>query len=125
MIPFIGIAGSVAVLGIVFWLLLTRRLREKYAALWVIVSIAVLLLASAPGLLYGLTDLLGVELPVNMLFIMAIVMLAGVCLHLSRELSQTEDEARRLAEEVAILRAQGEKLRDEFDAMRAILDDRS
>jgi hypothetical protein len=41
---------------------------------------------------------------------MSILMLLGVCLHLSWEISVVEDETRSLAEEVAILRTQFESL---------------
>ncbi len=110
MIAWIGV--GIAVLGLVFvvWMLLTRRLREKYAILWILVAVVMIVIGVFPGLLSGLTGLLGVQLPVNLLFAMAIALLLGVGLHLSWELSQVEDESRRAAEEIAILRAQLETL---------------
>jgi len=116
MIVVFGIAFAVVIILIVLWMLLTRRLREKYAVLWLIVGLAVLLLGVFPQLLLGLTSALGVQLPVNLLFAMAITLLLGVSLHLSWELSQAEDENRRNAEEVAILRAQLEALTARVDA---------
>lgn len=106
MIVFLGIALAVLIIVVVLGLLLTRRLREKYAVLWLVIGVVVLVLGIFPQLLYWLTDAVGVELPANLLFAIAIVLLLGVSLHLSWELSQAEDEIRRTAEEVAILRAQ-------------------
>ena len=106
MIVFFGIFLAIVIIVVVMWMLLTRRLREKYAALWLLIGLAVLILGVFPQLLLGLTDLLGVQVPANLLFAFAIVLLLGVALHLSWELSQAEDEIRRAAEEVAILRAQ-------------------
>lgn len=106
MIVFLGIALAVLIIVVVLGLLLTRRLREKYAVLWLVIGVVVLILGIFPQLLYWLTDAVGVELPANLLFAIAIVLLLGVSLHLSWELSQAEDEIRRTAEEVAILRAQ-------------------
>ena len=106
MIIALGIVLALVILGIVLWMLLTRRLREKYALLWLVIALAVLVLGLFPELLFGLTDMLGVAVPANLLFALATVLLIGVCLHLSWELSQVEDETRRLAEEVAILRAE-------------------
>jgi hypothetical protein len=60
--------------------------------------------------LNGLADLVGVELPANLLFILALALLIGVTLHQSFELSTAEDEIRRVAEEVAILRTEAERL---------------
>ncbi|WP_374311200.1 DUF2304 domain-containing protein [Microbacterium sp.] len=105
MIVFAGIALAAIIIAIVFWMLVTRRLREKYAALWLIIGLGVLVLGAFPQLLLGLTSALGVQVPANLLFSIAIVLLLGVALHLSWELSQAEDEIRRVAEEAAIARA--------------------
>lgn len=84
-------------------LLRSRRLREKYAALWIVVGLAIVLLAVMPGLLKALSQLLGFEVPSNLLFVLAIFLLLGVALHLSLEISRLEDETRVLAENIAIL----------------------
>ncbi|KAA9085086.1 DUF2304 domain-containing protein [Microbacterium radiodurans] len=110
MIVLLGITLAVVILVVVTWMLLTRRLREKYAALWLVIALAVLVLGIFPQLLETLTGIFGVQVPANLLFSMAIVLLLGVSLHLSWELSQAEDEIRRAAEEVAILRAQVERI---------------
>lgn len=106
MIVFFGIALAVVILSIVVWMLLARTLREKYAVMWLVIGLAVLILGVFPQLLLWLTDTLGVAVPANLLFALAIVLLLGVALHLSWELSQAEEEIRRAAEEAAIARAE-------------------
>ena len=110
MIVLAGIGLAVLVLTIITVLLLRRRLREKYATLWLIIGLVILVLAVFPGLLLWLSDALGVAVPSNLIFALALVLLIGVTLHLSWELSQAEDEVRRVAEDVAILRADLEQL---------------
>ena len=110
MIALTGIVFAVVLLVVVFGMLLTRRLREKYAVLWIVIGLAMLILGIFPQLLMGMTSLFGVIIPANLLFAMAIVLLLGVGLHLSWELSQAEDELRRAAEELAILRTEHEGL---------------
>lgn len=112
MIVFLGIALALLILVIVIWMLVARRIREKYAALWLIIGAAVFIVGLFPQLLIWLTGVLGVQLPSNLLFAFAIVLLLGVALHLSWELSHAEEEIRRLAEESAIARA-------DIDALRA------
>lgn len=112
MIVFVGIGLAVLILVIVLWMLLTRKLREKYAVLWLVIAVSVLIVGLFPGLLGALTALLGVQVPSNLLFATAILLLLGVALHLSWELSQVEEETRRLAEEAAILRTQLESVED-------------
>ena len=111
MIVAVGIIFALVVMALIVSLLLRRQLREKYAVLWLLVGVAILVLALVPGLLVGLADVLGVEIPSNLIFSLAIFLLVGVTLHLSWELSQAEDEVRRVAEEVAILRADVEEIR--------------
>lgn len=112
MITILGIVFALGVLIAIVWMLLSHRLREKYAALWLIIGIAMLLLTIFPGMLVGLADGLGVEVPANLLFVLALALLIGVTLHQSWELSTVEDETRRVAEEVAILRGEIEVLHD-------------
>lgn len=105
MIVIAGIVFALLVLVIIIVMLLRRQLREKYATLWLVIGLALLILAIFPNVLLAMADLLGVEVPSNLIFALAIVLLVGVTLHLSWELSQAEDEVRRVAEDVAILRA--------------------
>ncbi len=101
---FFVVVTSVIVLG-VFNLLRSRRMREKYAFLWMLVGLAIIVLAALPSLLQVLAHALGFQLPSNFLFLLAIMLLLGVSLHLSLEVSRLEDETRVLAEDVAILNA--------------------
>ena len=110
MIAIAGIVLAVVIIVFVLWMLLTRRLREKYAVLWLVIALVVLVVGVFPGLWEALTMALGVQLPSNLLFAAAILLLMGVTLHLSWELSSAEDEIRRLAEESALHRAELERL---------------
>lgn len=106
---------SLVILLLVFDMLRRKQIREKYAALWLIVGAAMLVLAAFPRLLELVADILHVQVPSNLLFAMSILLALGVCLHLSWEISVVEDETRVLAEEAAILRAQLEKLELRID----------
>lgn len=105
---------ALVVMGIVLELVRRKIFREKYAALWLIIGASALVLAGWPGLLSDVSKLLGVQVASNLLFALCIILLLGVCLHLSWELSVVEDENRTLAEEVAILRSGMERLEDRF-----------
>src|SRR5262249_10336171 len=99
----VGLVGSLLVLAGIFELLRRRQLSEKYAVLWLVVGVIVLVLTIFPDLLNALAQVTGVALPVNLLFFVGLVFLVLVTLHLSWELSRVEHETRKLAEEVAIL----------------------
>ncbi|MFJ2368628.1 DUF2304 domain-containing protein [Microbacterium sp. NPDC087665] len=112
MIVFLGVTFALFILAIIVWMLLSKRLREKYAILWLIIGIGMLVLTVFPDLLVWLSNVLGVQVPSNLLFVGALALLVGVTLHQSWELSTAEDETRRVAEEVAILRAEVDALKD-------------
>jgi hypothetical protein len=117
MIVFFALALAAGLLLVVLTLLLRRQLSEKYAALWLIVTVLVLVLGLFPGLLDWMTAALGVQVPANLLFSLAIVLLLGVGLHLSWEISRAEDELRRVAEESALNRGEIARLTARVDRL--------
>jgi hypothetical protein len=116
-----AVVGAVLVLGLMVELLRRRQLREKYAALWLLVGLGVLVLVVAPGLLTWVSEALGFEVPSNFLFFIALTLLLTVTVHLSWELSRVEEETRELAEEVALIKL---RLDEETpsDAQRPVAD---
>ena len=111
----LGLLTSVGITVFIVELLRRRILREKYAVLWLLVCIGLLLFSVFPGLLARLADLLGFEVPANLLFVISLVLLLVVSVQLSYEVSRVEARTRRLAEEVAILRRQVDDIRDDSD----------
>ncbi|MFD1858370.1 DUF2304 domain-containing protein [Aeromicrobium camelliae] len=107
---FVITAMTVLFIAAVVLMLLRRQLQEKYAVLWIVVGVAMLVLEVSPPLLGWLASVAGVQVPSNLLFFLGITLLLGVSLHLSWELSRAEDEIRRVAEEVTLLRAEMERI---------------
>lgn len=101
---FFLVIGLILVVS-VFRLVRNLKLREKYAALWLFMGLIIVVLMLFPWLLDTIAGWVGVATPVNLLFLIAILLLLGVCLHLSLEISRLEDETRVLAEESAIQRS--------------------
>ena len=101
----LAVGLSLVFLVLLFVLLSTRRLREKYAAIWIALAVAVCVLGAFPDLVFWLTRLTGVEVPANLVFALAMSVLLAVCLQLSGEISNLEEETRTIAEEHALLEA--------------------
>jgi hypothetical protein len=100
----VSVIVAFAALLLVFELLRRRRLREKYAVIWVVISVATLVLAVFPWLLDGVSGLFGIQTPSNLLFFASVLVLFAVSLQLSREVGLLEEQTRRLAEETGALR---------------------
>lgn len=112
---------AIAVVLVVLRLLRSRALREKYAALWLLVGAVTVVLAAFPDLLAATSGALGFAVPSNFLFLLAMMLLLGVTLHLSLEISRLEDETRVLAEESAIQRLSLAEARTRLDRLEAAL----
>ena len=93
-----ALALCAVVVGLLYFLLRTRRIQEKYAAVWILVAMAVAVLGAFPKLVFWLAALVGVGLPANLLFALAIVTLLAVSIQLSSELSSLEEDSHTLAE---------------------------
>ncbi|MGO4186976.1 DUF2304 domain-containing protein [Pseudarthrobacter sp. TAF60_1] len=100
-----SLVTSIGMVLAVLLMLRVGKLREKYAVLWLVVGGLTIVLGLFPSMLDFAASMVGVRVPANLLFALSIVLLVGVGLHVSRELTILEDETRILAEEVAILRS--------------------
>lgn len=122
-----NVAGSlilaIIMVAVVLVMLRNGRLREKYAILWLVIGGLTIILGMFPRLLNWAASMVGVVVPANLLFSLSILLLVGVSLHVSRELTVLEDETRILAEEVAILRAGFEQLHDQISLTQPTADD--
>jgi hypothetical protein len=100
----LALGACVALVVFLVVLLRRRRLREKYAATWLVLAVAVCVVGAFPGVVETLAGVVGVETPSNLLFALALAVLLGVCIQLSVETTALEEETRVLVEEVAMLR---------------------
>ena len=100
----LGLVGSAIILATLFEMMRRHRLREKYAVIWFVIAIASLLVAVFPSLLVGASEALGLQVPTNLLFFIASLVLLILTLQHSYELGRLEEQSRTLAEEVALLR---------------------
>lgn len=100
----LGLVAAVIVVVTLFEMLRRHRLREKYALIWFVLAMGSLAVAAFPALLNGLADLLNVQVPANLVFFVASLMLLAMSLQHSFEIGKLEERTRTLAEEVALLR---------------------
>lgn len=99
----LGIFASLFALGLVIELLRRRQLRERHAIWWLIAGFFALLIAVFPQVLELSADLLGIEVPTNLVFFVSILILFLVALQHSSELTTLETKTRKLAEEIALI----------------------
>lgn len=99
----LGALAAVSVAGVVLHLVMHRKLLVKYAALWLVVSVLAVIFGFIPEALQAVSDVLGFEVPANLLFFAAFLLLMSVTIQLSVELTKISAQVQRLAEEVAVI----------------------
>ena len=105
-----AVASCVGLIAFLVILLRKRRLREKYAIIWIAVGLGLLVLGAFPGTMGTLARVAGVQTASNLLFAIALIVLLLVCIQLSVEITSLEEETRTLVEEVALLRFDVERM---------------
>ena len=103
----ISIAATVAsilLLLVVFELIRSRRLRERYALLWLATGVVLLVLSAWRGGLNTIAGWVGVTTyPPAVLFAVAALFILLVLLHYSTVISKLADQSTILAQRVALL----------------------
>ena len=117
-LPITTVVFGVLILGVIVELLRRRRLREKYAFIWLFTGFFVIVLAVFPGGLDRVAGYLGVASGVSLVLFLAVVFLLVIAIHLSWEVSQLEEETRSISEEIALLRLELERSRPDASAPR-------
>jgi hypothetical protein len=103
-VSIVGVVASVILILVVLELVRGRRLKERYALLWLATGIALLVLSAWRGGLNTIAGWLGVEgYPPAVLFAVATLFILLVLLHYSTVISKLTDENVELAQRVALL----------------------
>jgi len=96
---------TLVIFGAVMWLVLKRKITERFAILWMGISL-LLLLASSLGFryLFKIAQLFGIPYPPSALFLLVIFGLTLLIIELYSWVSKLNERSRILAQQVALLR---------------------
>jgi hypothetical protein len=115
-----SIAFALIVFVMVFELVRRRRLRERYALVWMAAALGLVVLAVWQGLLNAISKAVGIYYPPNALFVAAFGFLLLLLLHLSAAVSRLSDQTTVLAQRLALLEERGRLAEQDPDgAVRA------
>ncbi len=106
-VSIVAAVASCLLLVFVFELIRSRRLRERYALLWLLTGVVVLALSLWRDGLNTIAGWVGVQTyPPAALFAIAALFILGVLLHYSTVISKLSDQNVLLAQRVALLEAE-------------------
>ncbi len=108
-----AVGASLIALLVVLELVRRRRLREEYSLLWLATAIVMLVVGVWRDLLHSLADLVNIEYPPNLLFLLAALFLLFIQLYFSTVITKLTQENKEIAQQLALLRYEVGHLRRE------------
>ena len=98
--------ASLIAFGFVLFFVITKKLNIKYSIVWILWALLSLVMAIVPQTFYQFSRLLGIELPVNAVFLIMIGLLYGLSFYVYLMISKHNNEIIKLTYEVASLKKQ-------------------
>ncbi|MBU0633898.1 MAG: DUF2304 domain-containing protein [Candidatus Omnitrophica bacterium] len=99
----LSIIISLSLVLIIFGLVRGKKLKQKYAILWLATGITILIFAFFEKALIWLTRLLGIQTPINTLFFLGIIFIILINLHFSVIISNLTEQNKKIAQKLALL----------------------
>lgn len=96
--------GSCFVMYFMFRLIKKETLQLKYSLLWIFIVAILILMSIFPNILYIISDLLGILVPSNTLFLLGMLFELMIVFSLTVALSKSSERVKALSQEIALLR---------------------
>ena len=106
------ILGAVILLAVIFCLLKRGLMSVKYSLLWLLLAVCLVIAAAVPYTVFVLRDLLDIQMPVNLIFLLMFCFVLVVLLSLSVAITQLAEKFKRLTQANAILEKRVRDLED-------------
>ena len=103
--------SSLAALACVLFFIIKKRLNIKYSIIWILWALLALMMAIFPDIFYSLTGLLGIEIPVNGVFLIMIALLYVLTFYVYLTISKHNREIIQLTYEIASCKREIQKLK--------------
>ena len=108
----VALVIGIGVLVTVLWLVRSRRLQAEYTPIWVALALAICAVGVQLQLLRGVADWIGAWTLSSTIFFLGLLALGAICLHYAVQLSRAGLQIKTLAQEVALLRHQVERIEE-------------
>jgi hypothetical protein len=102
-VSIVAAIAAIILLALIFELIRSRRLQERYALLWLATGGVILFFALWRGALGRFADLIGIAYPPSALFVVASFFILIVLLHYSTVISELSERNLALAQRLALL----------------------
>lgn len=98
--------ASVIAISMVLFFVIKKKLNIKYSIVWILWALFSLIMAIFPSTFYEFSHLLGIEMPVNGVFLIMIGLLYGLTFYVYIMISKHNAEIVKLTYEISSLKKQ-------------------
>lgn len=91
-----------------------RKFMEKYALLWIMAGLVIIIFSLFPNILFKISEILGLYYLTTLLLV-CFVFLLLILFYLSISISSLTEKNKELAQQIAILKHQVEELKKEIE----------
>ena len=103
--------ASILVLILILVTVAKRKLNIKYSIVWILWALLSLIMSIFPETFYGIADLLGIEMPVNAVFLIMTALLYFLTFYVYIMISKHNEEIIKLTYDNSLLRKELEELK--------------
>ncbi|KGP77369.1 MULTISPECIES: DUF2304 domain-containing protein [unclassified Paenibacillus] len=104
--------GAILSFLLVVNLIKKYELELKYSIVWIFTSVIVVILSIFPNSFSHISHLMGIELPVNALFLLVIFGVVIIMFSLTFEISKSTTKIKELSQEIGLLKHEVEQLKE-------------
>ena len=97
------IVVALLALIMIFQLIRKKKMGLKYALLWIVLAVSILILGCFPQLITWIAHFFGVQTPINMLFFIGFCFSLLIIFSLSAALSRNSEKIKKLTQEMGLL----------------------
>jgi hypothetical protein len=112
---YFAVVASIGLFAYIFYLVRNKRIKEEYSLLWLFFSIVFIFFSVWRHGLEYFAKLIGIAYPPAALFILLLLAIFLILIEFSRIISRLTDRNISLAQELAILKMELEKLKKKMD----------
>lgn len=103
------IVVAILTLAIVSYTVMKKKMQLKYSFIWMAISLLLIVMSVFPKLVFAISAWLGVETPSNLIFLLSIIALSGICFSFSMIVSKQDNSIRRMVQMISIANFESEE----------------
>lgn len=102
--------GSIAVLIFVIKNVIKNKINIRYAIIWILWGISMVIISAFPSIMYSLASFIGIETPSNAVFLIMMFLLYCLTFYIYFIISRHNEDIINLDYEIAVLKKKVEEL---------------